>query len=416
MSAWLNKLRRVSTVQALPLSLLFMVLGAVCFFATGAYNVFQLLQPKTLSQLTPDTAVGAYVSDDIPYFYGEFIEEATYKDGVATGEVRSRYYIVDFDPQQYYMALKVHAEDLEGAEAMMEASDAFYDAMLNNTEMPPLPSVHVKGTIRPLEEEDLEMLEEYSGGDENFLNACLPIYLDVGIVGTMNTPTLIVMIVLSLGFFLFGLIHLLYYAFGGGQKQVRKKLASTSDPEYTAQAAAKFYNETTPIHGVYLGPQFVFLQVHTRSTLLFSRDIAWAYGSTAHHHGNGDPSAKPHAIELRLMDSTRMNVSMPEKTVHEVLDAMQNALPATVFGYSQETESLYRTSRDVFAARWEQAAAPVVDLSETPDAPESEPDTIPAAADAAEADRPDLAPTEPEPENDMQKETRTVSLHKPTDL
>ena len=119
------------------------------------------------------------------------------------------------------------------------------------------------------------------------------------------------------------------------------------------------------------------------------------------------------------MDGTRMNVSMPEKTVHEVLEAMQNALPATVFGYSQETESLYRTSRDVFAARWEQASAPVVDLSAGPSDLESEPDTIPAAADAAdaaEADRPDLAPTEPELENDMQEETRTVSLHKPTDF
>lgn len=410
MSAWLKKLRHVSTIQALPLSLLFMALGVVCFFATGAYNVFQILQPKTLTQLTPDTAVGAYVSDDIPYFYGEFIEEMTYKDGVPTGEVKSRYYIVDFDPQQYYMALKVHAEDLEGAETMMKASDAFYDAMLNNTEPPALPSVHVQGTIRAMEEEDIEMLEEYSGGDENFLTACLPIYLDVGIVGTMNTPTLVVMIALSALFFLFGFIHLLYYAFGGGQKQVKKKLATSSDPEYTVQAAAKFYAETTPIHGVYLGPQFVFLQRHTKSTLLFSREIAWAYGSTA-HHGHADPSTKPHAIELRLMDGTRQIISMPEKSVHEVLEAMQQALPGTVFGYSDETEALYRTSRDVFAARWEQATAPAA-----AEVPEEEEDLLDEMKtdnlDASPADLDDLVQTPEEPE----EESPTLSLHEPTDL
>ncbi len=413
MSAWLKKLRHFSTIQALPLSLLFMALGVICFFATGANNVFQLLQPKTLSQLTPDTAVGAYVSDDILYFYGEFIEEMTYKDGVPTGDVKSRYYIVDFDPQQYYMALKVHTEDLEGAETMMKASDAFYDAMLNNTELPALPSVHVQGTIRAMEEEDIEMLEEYSGGDENFLTACLPIYLDVGIVGTLNIPTLVVMIVLSLGFFLFGLIHLLYYAFGGGQKQVQKKLAASSDPEYTAQAAAKFYAETTPIHGVYLGPQFVFLQRHTKSTLLFSREIAWAYGSTAHHHGHVDPSTKPHAIELRLMDGTRQTVSMPEKSVHEVLEAMQQALPGTVFGYSEETEALYRTSRDVFAARWEQATAPAA--AEDSEAPEEE-----ELLDEMEADFQDPTPAEPaEPDQrpeGQEEESPTLSLHEPTDL
>lgn len=348
---WLARLKARSIKKALLPSIVLFVAAVAIFFFSGAYGVFGMLAPKTLADLTPETAEGAFVDDEIYFLYGEFIEVEQYKNNRPTGIFTGRYYLTDFDEDTYYMALYVHQEDLKGAESMMDACDDYMDGNLNPNQ---LPTLHVRGTIRAMDKEELGYYYDIADGDAEFKEVLLPYCLEVGRVNGLSTPLLIIVIVISLVCLGLGLYTLIRACTGGCQKNVRQMLEATGNFEGEVEKAARFYDTTEPINGFRMGREFVYFEHGQVSVLLRPWDVAWAYQSTTRHRTNGIPTGKTYALVLRLMNGKSYNISMSEKKVQELLRTMETAMPGTVLGYTKELERIYNTQRSAFSARWEE--------------------------------------------------------------
>lgn len=349
---WLDSLRKQSVKKVLLRFIIFTVIAVAVFVVSGVWAIFGTFSPKTLAELTPETAEGAYVEDDIYFLYGDFIEVERYKDNRPTGTITARYYLVDFDDETYYMGLCVHQEDLTEAEAMMDACNDYMDYA---TDDPPAP-LHVKGTIRAMDEEELDYYYDAVDSDPEITEAMLPVYLDMGRVRGLSGPMVALYLLITLGCLLAGAYPLIKACTGGYQKQVRKTLEASGNLEMAAERAAVFYDSTEPVSGFRLGKEFVFFQYGPKSILLRPWDIAWAYQSTTHHRRGVIPTGTTYAIVLRLMNGKSYTVSMSEDAVKALLQAMETALPGTVLGYSKDLEELYKNQRETFSARWEEKA------------------------------------------------------------
>ena len=381
---WLNKLRKQSIRTAVIWFLVLLILAAAIFFVSGAYGIFGMLSPKTLADLTPETAVGAYVEDDIYILYGDFIEVEEYKNDRPTGKITGRYYLVDFD-EIYYMGLSVHTGDLADADMLMDACDDLFAGEIGAEDVIPY-ALHVKGTIRKMDDEELGYYHSAVDYDSDTIDIMLPYYLDKGRINGLTLPLAIILILGSLALITGGVVLLVKAAKGSYQKDVRKTLEASGSFEAEAEKAGVFFEETQPVCGFKLGRDFLYFKQGMNSILLRPWDVAWAYQSITKHRTNGIPSGKTYAVVIRLMDGRSYTISQPKKKAEQLLQAMEQALPGTVFGYSNELEQVYLNQRGSFAARWEQARPGCINTV-TPAAP-----AAPAAPVAPEASAAPEAP------------------------
>lgn len=346
---WLNRLKKESLRKVLVRIVLLLALSVALFVLFGCQNLLGTLSPKTLAELTPETLEGAYVEDDIYFLYLPYVEVEQYRNNVRTGTVGMQY-LTNFD-DTYYMGLYVHKDSLTEAREMMDACDAYMQGSLDAGQVPVL---HVKGTIRLMDEDDQGYYYDLAGGDAGLEALMLPYYLDVNRVGKQTFATVAVFAAASLVCLVLAAAPLVKALTGGYQKQVRRKLAGMGDTLAAAERVERFYESTEPVCGVRMNSEYVFFQNGAHSILLRPWDVAWAYQSTTQHRTNGIPTGKTYAAVLRTMDGKTYTLGMPEADVQTLLERMQTALPGTVLGYSDELQALYRNDRAAFSARWEE--------------------------------------------------------------
>ena len=348
---WLNQLKRESLRKVILRVVLLLALGTAFFVLFGCHKLLGTLSPKTLADLTPETMEGAYVEDDIYFLYTPYVEVEQYRDNVRTGTVGMQY-LTDFD-EIYYMGLYVHKDSLQEAEALMDASEDFMEGNLAAEQMPVM---HVKGTVRLMEEDDQRYYFDLAEGDAELEAVMLPYYLDVGRVGKQTFVTVAVFAAVALICVVLAIFPLVKALTGGYQKQLRRKLSESGDMEAAAERAERFYEAAEPVCGVRMNGEYVFFQEGPNSILLRPWEVAWAYQSTTQHRTNGIPSGKTYAAVLRTMDGKQYTLGMSESQVQTLLGAMETALPGTVLGYSDELAGLYKNNRDFFSQRWEEKA------------------------------------------------------------
>ena len=346
---WLNQLKKESLRKVLLRVVLLLALAVFLFVCFGCQNLLSVLSPKTLAELTPETLNGAYVEDDIYFLYTPYVEVEQYRNNVRTGTIAMQY-LTDFD-ETYYMGLYVHKDELAESEALMDACEDYMDGKLAPEQVPVM---HVKGTIRLMDEDDLEYYYDLADGDQSLKEIMLPYYLDVNRVGKQTFVTVAVFAAVSLICLFLAVFPLVKALTGGYQKQIRQKLSASGDLMAAAERAERFYECTEPVCGVRMSGEYVFFQNGAESILLRPWDVAWAYQSTIQHRTNGIPTGKTYAAVLRTMDGKQYTLAMPEQNVQTLLETMQTALPGTVLGYTDEISALYRNDRAAFSARWEE--------------------------------------------------------------
>ena len=338
----MDSLRRVAVRIVVPL-----VLAAGVFVYFRCWSLAGMVSPKPLSALEPESMEGVYVEDDIYWLYTPYLEER-YGESWSTGTLTGVQYLISFD-QEYYMGLSVHKDRLEEAGAMMEAVEAIMAGELSEEELPVL---HVKGSIKAMDEEERGYYLELASGSAELEALMLPYYLDVNRIHGRTVLMEAAMLVLSLALLAAALFPLVKALTGGYQKQVLAKLREADDFASAAERAAQFYDRAEPISGVRMGADYVFFQNGADSVLLRPWELAWAYQSTTQHKTNGVPTGKTYAAVLRTMDGAQYTLPMKEEAVHRLLEAMPASLPGIVLGYTAEIERLYRENREAFAARW----------------------------------------------------------------
>ena len=219
---WLNQLKRESLRKVILRVVLLLALGTAFFVLFGCHKLLGTLSPKTLAELTPETMEGAYVEDDIYFLYTPYVEVEQYRDNVRTGTVGMQY-LTDFD-EIYYMGLYVHKDSLQEAEALMDASEDFMEGNLAAEQMPVM---HVKGTVRLMEEDDQRYYFDLAEGDAELEAVMLPYYLDVGRVGKQTFVTVAVFAAVALICVVLAIFPLVKALTGGYQKQLRRKLSES---------------------------------------------------------------------------------------------------------------------------------------------------------------------------------------------
>lgn len=344
----LKRLRRDSLKRVLPLSLLLLAAGIALFFIFGCYDLIQLASPRTLAELTPETMEGAYVEDDVTYFYAAYLQTKEYKDNRYVG-VTGVQYVIDFD-RSYYMGLSVHKLDLDEAENMMDACDDYYYGKIGADEVPVF---HVRGTIEAMDDEERSYYFEAAGGDAGLESIMLPYYVDLNRMNGNTFALMWIMLAVSVALFLGGLVPLIRALTGGYQKKLSAKLAAMGEESSMLERLERFYDSSEPASGVRIGSEFLMFQ-HGAVTMLFRPwELAWAYQMTTRHRTNGIPTGKSYAAIFRMMDGTQYSLAMKEPQVQALLKAINENAPGVVLGYTKELEQMYQKNRSSFAARWE---------------------------------------------------------------
>lgn len=344
---WLKDLRRISLRRRMVRIAVLAALAAGVFVYFRCWSLLGMLSPKTLSELTPETMEGAFVEDDIDWFYSPYLEER-YGEDWETGKRTGVQYLIDFD-EVYYMGLAVHGKQMEEADAMMEAVDDFYDGGLAAEDVPVL---HVRGTVRAMDEQEAYYFLDFAGGEPELEALLLTYCLDADRIAGRSILAEAAALAGALALLAAALFPLVKAQRGGYQKQVVEKLREAGPLEAEAERAARFYERTEPISGVRLGTEYIFFQNGADSVLLRPWDLAWAYQNTTQHRTNGVPTGKTYALVLRTMDGGQYSLPMKEAEIQRLLGAMREALPRTSLGYTPEVEKIYREHREVFAERW----------------------------------------------------------------
>lgn len=359
-------LRGISLRKILPVVILLIAAGIGILVFSQSYRVVGSLAPRTLAELTPETAEGAFVEDDVKWVYDYYAEEIEYTNNIRQG-VSGRQYIIDLD-DYYYIGLFAHEKHLDEVNRLMNACNRVYeildddmteDEMMAAFEEMEFPAVHVRGTVRAMEGEVLEYYMKFANGDRELEEAFLPYYIDMDHVGDEGVFVTWLIFAGTLALVLAGVALLVYTLTGGYQKKLLKSLGSMGDQETMLEKLDQFYRGTEPFLKCQarIGTEFIMLQQGARPLLFRSRDLAWAYQETTQHRTNGIPSGKTYAAVLRMMDGTRHDVGMRADEVQSLLDRLHQSVPAVVVGYSKELEEVYWNNRQAFAQRWEDVPA-----------------------------------------------------------
>lgn len=345
---WLKKLKMTSVKKSIFGLVLFVGIAVAILVFTKCYGVFGMIAPKALADLTPETMDGAFVKDDIPFIYGSYLEIESYRDNRKVGTTGMQY-LIDLD-DTYYMGLYVRSGRLDDAEELAEFCEKLWDmdTLPNEDEWPVL---HVKGTIRAMDDDDLGYYRKATRGmDEESL--FLPYYLEVDYVHNIPIWGCFLLLAVVAVLLWLGIFPMVKALTGGFQKQVRAKLAEGGSLEREIERAELFYENTPAVSGVRMSREYVFFQNGAESILLRPWDVAWAYQSTTQHRTNGIPTGKTFAAILRTIDGKEYTLSMSEAEVKVLLEAIAATLPGTIVGYDKSLEKLYKENRDAFRQRW----------------------------------------------------------------
>lgn len=347
---WLKELRMASLKKAAPRIVLFLALAAGVFVYFRCWTLLGVLAPKTLADLTPETMEGAYVEDDVYWLYTPYLEEYVQESG-KPDKLTGVQYVMDFD-DVYYMGIFAHQDNLDRAEELMEAVDAFHEGELDYDDVPVM---HVKGMIQAMDEEERGYYLELTDGNAELAATFLPYYLDMDRLNGQPVIAELLLLLGSLALLAAALFPLVKALSGGYQKKVRAKLAESGDLETAAERAALFYDRTEPVGGMRMGSEYVYFLNGAESVLLRPWDVAWGYQSTTQHRTNGIPTGKTYAVVLRTMDGSQYTLPVKkEEEAQRLLEAMEMSLPGVVLGYTEEIEKLYKQNRSVFSERWEE--------------------------------------------------------------
>ncbi|NCB99326.1 MAG: hypothetical protein EOM34_01445 [Clostridia bacterium] len=343
----LNRLRQNSLRRVLLPSILFIALALVIFFAFGCQNLIKTFSPQKLADLDPEKMEGAYVEDDIYYFYTPYLEEEQYKNNRPTGRITGTQYIVDFD-DIYYMGLFVHSTDMDEAEAMLEASTAYYYGEIAAED---LPIMHVKGTMTAMSSEELGYYMDSATESPETKDVMLPYYLDVNRIGGSTASALWILSAISLVLILIAIFLFIKAITGGYQKKLKAKLETLGGLEVAGERLDRFYDATEPVSGVRMNQDFVLFDKGAEPVLLQPQELIWAYQSTIQHRIYGIiPSGKSHAVVFRTIDGKMYTLNMKEDAAQTLLEALHQRMPGLIIGYTPELQQLYKENRNAFAA------------------------------------------------------------------
>lgn len=348
---FLKQMRKASLRKMLPLSIIFIVIAVVLLVVFSGYRVFQVLFPRSITELTPENMEGAYVTADIPLFYAQYAEVELTRNGRKTGTITGAQYVVDFN-DTHFMGLFVHSGDLDDAKTMLSMSNDYFSGKIRQNQLPVL---HVRGTITAMSSQEENYYMKTASGDAALKALMLPYYLDMGRAYGCTMFGYWAAFIGAVVLIVLGVYFLVKAATGGYQKKLKARISEMGpDSSAVLERLDQFYANTQPVSGVRIGSEFLLFQTGAVTMLFRPWELAWAYQQTTRRRTNGIPSGKSYAAIFRMMDGKQYTLGMKQGAVQALLEHLSTAAPAVVLGYTGEIAQAYTQNRAWFASRWEE--------------------------------------------------------------
>lgn len=342
---FLNRLQREYLRRKLLPVPFFVAAALALFFLFSGPEALRASRPVPLRELSPEEWEGAYVSYEVPYIYGQYLSELEYRGGVNTGKATGGAYVIDV--QQDDGGFSLLGLYIHGDADLLTSADTLTRRSRETGAPTPL---KVWGAIRPLDGEDRAKFDEtiaqlsgdYAAGAEEIEELPFhaePYYIDAGRIAGKPAWLVRALLLLILPLLLASVWRVVQALKTRQFRPLRKKLAELGGGEVLDALLESFYDDAWPIGGVRVGRDFVLLPNYI---LLRPWEIVWAYreGGT---------------VFLRTLDGAHLGVPMKPEEAEELLGEIQQLLPGTVVGYSDDVAKRYQEDRQSFADWWDKS-------------------------------------------------------------
>ena len=359
----MKKLKTETLVQLLPLLIVFFGLAIFCLAMGISESSAVADGPTPLEEVDFSGDIdGLYVTGTIYYIYDCYCEET--EDGIVT----RREYVIDAD-DYYYMALRADDEDMKAADALCDASYAYYLGEDDGTQLMAA-QYEVTGVIEKIPSATLEFYHDYlewDTMDEASRAAFLPYYLRV----TDYEAEAGGGIAISIIFFIVGAVFLVMALSGFYQRSVKKYIKESASPERTREKVESFIANTPKVNGMRCNHEFI--SGNNMGVTIFGETakVAWVYLHTVTHRVFLIPIFKNYNIVFGFADGTRQSAEMKNKKVANAnLEMLQQLCPKAVFGYSADLDKMFRKDLTQFLSlKYNAPEQPVQPNTETVDDP-----------------------------------------------
>lgn len=337
----MKKLKTQSFLQILPLLILFFGLAFFCL-AMGISETSAVADgPTPLEEVDFSGDIdGLYVTGTIYYIYDCYCEETE-------GDiVTRREYVIDAD-DYYYMALRADDKEIKAADALCDASYAYYTGEDDGTQLLAA-QYEVTGVIEKIPSETLKFYHEYLEWDTMDAESqalFLPYYIRV----TDYEAEAGGGIAISIIFFIVGGIFLVMVLSGFYQRSVKKYIKESPSPDLAREKVDNFIESTPKVKGMRYNHEFI-CGSNTGVTIFGeTAKVAWVYLHTTTHRVFLIPVFRVHCLVFGFTDGTKQMAEMKNKKVAlEHLEALQQLCPKAVFGYSADLDKMFRKNLSEF--------------------------------------------------------------------
>ena len=303
---------------------------------------------------------GQYLEADIDTLIDYYAETVVSESG-KRDEVSAREYIMPINTPDatIYIGLEVPASKIDDAEAVVDDTARMLDDEDGSYEWDGS-YVTVRGTLKRMDDETKQLWEDYfidagfSYDDIGLEDGCtfLPLVLtddeidgsDTFVLGFMG---IVILLVLAL------LIWFVVRSLTGGfQKQIRRYIAATADPEGTEQALDRFYEDTMQDGKVRMSRSWLMYDKGGNSWVLAGDDVVWAYQYTVRHKAYGILTVNKELM-VRVFGAKEKRACHDiyvrnEDEAQEILQQMARTYPDALIGYDKDIERKYHANPAAF--------------------------------------------------------------------
>ncbi|MCH3961616.1 MAG: hypothetical protein LKF53_07540 [Solobacterium sp.] len=346
-----KELREKSVRHVLASSFIFLVAGVALICVSGIQNFPKMLHPADLeTAVLQENMEGTYAEGDIDFLYGEYMDTANYKNGVKKDV--SSVSMVICPGLNGYIGMEIPKNQIATYEGALETC---YDNWDDDSYVLD-PDFHVSGTIVRMSSEEQQIYQDFlldAGADAYDTETFAPYVLKVGYLG--NDLPLTMFLIFGLGVLLVMIFAVqLVRAFRGYyQKDLDAFIAQSSDPEEEYRKLNELYHTAAPINGIYANDEYVLFQDGRHSRIRRPWDIVWIYKEVTRHRVYGlIPAGSSYGFNMFSNDGKIYSFAVGKNNIDEVLNALSEALPGAVMGYSAELLEQYHKDRSLFSQKW----------------------------------------------------------------
>ena len=303
---------------------------------------------------------GQYITMDVDTLIDYYAETVSSESG-KRDEVSAREYIMPINTPDatIYIGLEVPASKIDDAEAVVDDTARMLDDEDGSYEWDGS-YVTVRGTLKRMDDETKQLWEDYfidagfSYDDIGLEDGCtfLPLVLtddeidgsDTFVLGFMGIVMLLVLALL--------IWFVVRSLTGGFQKQIRRYIAATADPEGTEQALDRFYEDTMQEGKVRMSRSWLMYDKGGNSWVLAGDDVVWAYQYTVRHKAYGILTVNKELM-VRVFGAKEKRACHDiyvrnEDEAQEILQQMARTYPDALIGYDQDIERKYHANPAAF--------------------------------------------------------------------